>query len=105
MTTPLAAALDKLAPLHFPQITFFAARDVVKELTASSASETAIEKCVHGLSSAHQDILMKVLYVALSSDAKNSTVYLKWHGALYAAAGPGAIMRVLTDKPPMAPVE
>jgi hypothetical protein len=104
MATALAAALEKLAPLHFPQITFFAAREVVRELSASS-SDAAIEKHISGLSSAHQDVLMKVLYVALASDSKNSTLYLKWHSALYTAAGPGAIMRVLTDKPPAATAE
>lgn len=104
MATALAAALEKLVPLHFPQITFFAARDVVKELSASS-SEAAIEKHVNSLSSAHQDVLMKVLYVAMSSDCKNSTLYLKWHSALYTVAGPGAIMRVLTDKVPTATLE
>lgn len=98
-TSNLAVALDKLSALHFPQITFFAARDVVKELLATSA-DAAMERHVQQLTSDQQDVLMKVLYCALASDPKNSTAFLKWHGALYSVAGPGTIMRVLSDKPP-----
>mmetsp|Transcript_39412 Transcript_39412/g.45854 ORF Transcript_39412/g.45854 Transcript_39412/m.45854 type:complete len:112 (+) Transcript_39412:40-375(+) len=97
---PLVTALEKIASLHFPQITFFNAREVVKEMLATS-SEQSIDRSVQQLSSPMRDVLMKVVYVALSSDPKNSTTFFKWHAAIYKAAGPGSILRVVTDKPPM----
>lgn len=86
--------------MYFAQITFFAAREVVKELLATS-SEQAIERTVQQLTSPQRDVLMKVVYVSLANDSKNSTTFFKWHAAVYKVSGPASIMRVLTDKAPM----
>lgn len=95
----LGAALDKLSAQHFPQMTFLHIKDVTKEMLSANADP---ERSCKSLNTEQLDTLMKSVYVALANDAKNSTVYLKWHGAVYAAAGPGAVIRVLTDKPVMA---
>ena len=92
-----ASQLDKLATIAFPQLTFLICRDVVKEM--QGANETVMKNEMARLNDAQKDILMKVIYVALGNDCKNSPLYFKWHAALYEAAGVGSIVRVITDKP------
>jgi actin related protein 2/3 complex subunit 5 len=98
-TTSLAEAVARVAPLHFPQMTFLATKEVHGALLALGTSDAVMEREIGKLSLEHRDVLMKVLYVCLAADTKNSSSYLKWHGAMYEAAGPGSICRVLTDKP------
>jgi hypothetical protein len=105
MSSILAAALDKLGPLHFPQITYLAAKDVLREVLQIAGNDAVIERELQRLTEQQLDTMMKVIYCALNADSKNSSVFLKWHAAVYAAAGPGAIVRVISDKPPtVAPV-
>ena len=98
MTSIIGAALDKLAPLHFPQITYLAAKDVVREILTIAGNDTIIERELQRLNEQQLDTMMKVIYVSLNTDSKNSSVYLKWHAAVYAISGPGAIVRVIADK-------
>jgi hypothetical protein len=100
----IGAALDKLSPLHFPQITYLAAKDVLREILAVAGNDTVIERELQRLNEQQLDVMMKVIYCALNADSKNSSVFLKWHAAVYAIAGPGAIVRVISDKPPAATV-
>eukprot|EP00672_Neobodo_designis_P022452 CAMPEP_0174850040 /NCGR_PEP_ID=MMETSP1114-20130205/18756_1 /TAXON_ID=312471 /ORGANISM="Neobodo designis, Strain CCAP 1951/1" /LENGTH=102 /DNA_ID=CAMNT_0016084463 /DNA_START=37 /DNA_END=345 /DNA_ORIENTATION=+ len=95
----LVAALDAAAEQHFSDMTLVTVRDALKEVQ-SSPSEAAATKAVAELTPAQQDTLMKVIYVGLAKDHKNSSVYFRWHAALYEAAGAGAIVRVIADKPP-----
>lgn len=96
----LAASIDKIAHLHFPQMTPSAVRDVTKELLAFANNESVVEKELSRMNSEQLDVLMKVIYVGLSGDYKNSAAFLKWHSATYEKAGPGAIVRTLSDKDP-----
>ena len=96
----LASAVDKVAHLHFPQMTPSSVRDVSKELLALANNETVVEKELSLMNSDQLDILMKVIYIGLGSDFKNSASYLKWHAAAYEKTGPGAIVRTLSDKDP-----
>lgn len=100
----LREQLDRVAPVRFPDMTMVNARDALREIQAAP-NETVITKEVEGLSDAQRDTLMKVVYVGLANDYKNSSVYFKWHAALFAAAGPGSIVRVMTDKAPKLPPE
>jgi hypothetical protein len=100
----LGAALDKLSPLHFPQITYLAAKDVLREVLTIAGNDTVMDRELQRLNEQQQDTMMKVLYCALNADSKNSSVFLKWHAALYAITGPGAIVRVISDKVPKAAV-
>ena len=93
----LAQALDAVADQHFSDMSSRTVRDTLKEVSKVSG-DAAITKAITNLSQQQQDVLMKVVYVGLSSDPGNSSVYLKWHASLFEVAGPGAIIRTLTDK-------
>jgi hypothetical protein len=95
----LAAALDGAVEQHFSDMSLVTVRDVLKEMQGSP-TEAAATKIVAELDATQQDTLMKAVYVGLAKDHKNSSVYFRWHAALYEAAGPGAIVRVIADKPP-----
>jgi hypothetical protein len=96
----LASAVDMVSHLHFPEMTPSTVRDVTKELLALANNETVVEKELSMMNSDQLDVLMKVIYVGLAGDFKNSASYLKWHAAAYEKAGPGAIVRTLSDKSP-----
>lgn len=99
----LAPLLDKHAAVAFDAMTPLSVRDVLKELSAAAGNDAVVGKEVTLLTAAQQDTLMKIIYVGLASDAKQSSAWFKWHAALHQVAGAGAIVRTLTDitaKPP-----
>lgn len=98
----LASAVDKIASLAFPQMTPLSVKDVTKELLALASNDAIIEKELSMMNSAQLDTLMKVIYVCLKGDYKNSTIYLKWHGLVYEKAGAGSIVRTISEKAPAA---
>jgi 5,10-methylene-tetrahydrofolate dehydrogenase/methenyl tetrahydrofolate cyclohydrolase len=93
----LSQQLSEMGAIPFPQLTFLKAKPVLKDIAAIT-SEQAIDKEVKKLSSQEADALMKTLYVGLANDSGNSSVYFKWHAALYQAAGPGTVIRTLTEQ-------
>ncbi len=93
----LVQQLDAIAEQHFSDMSTRTVRDALKEV-AKNTADAAIAKEIGKLTPEQQGSLMKVVYVGLASDPANSAVYLKWHAALFEAAGPGAIIRTLTDK-------
>ena len=61
----------------------------------SSEMEQAIEKLEPDL----QDVLMKYIYRGFENPSDGSSTHLlTWHDKVFAAAGVGSIVRVLTDK-------
>eukprot|EP00455_Lapot_gusevi_P054474 TRINITY_DN873_c0_g1_i1.p1 TRINITY_DN873_c0_g1~~TRINITY_DN873_c0_g1_i1.p1 ORF type:complete len:134 (+),score=41.12 TRINITY_DN873_c0_g1_i1:169-570(+) len=56
-----------------------------------------VNAAVESLSPAELDNVLKYVYVGLSS-GQNALALLKWHATIIEKAGPGAIMRVLTEK-------
>lgn len=97
----LPQLLDEVGHIPFSAMSFLAAKPVAKELCACG-SDSAMNAELKRLTDAQHDTLMKVVYCCLANDHKNSSVYFKWHGALFVQAGSGAILRCLTDKPPLA---
>ena len=73
-------------------------RDVSKELLGLSGNDAIIERELALMSPEQLDVLMKVIYVCLKGDYKNSTAYLKWHGLVYDKAGAGAIIRTISER-------
>ncbi|CAO3695443.1 unnamed protein product [Umbelopsis ramanniana] len=68
--------------------------DVLNQFRANDIP-TAIKE----LNLDQQDVLMKYLYAALSKPEQfNSGMILNWHEKLTEVAGPGSIVRVMTDK-------
>lgn len=101
----LAAALDAAAEQRFSDMNLVSVNSVLKVINAGSSSADAIRKAVQELDDYQHDTLMKVLYVGMAKDFKQSSTYFKWHAALYEIAGAGTIVRVIADKPPkVAPV-
>ncbi|KEG14004.1 ARP2/3 complex subunit [Trypanosoma grayi] len=95
----LCLLLDKLEGTPLPNMTFASVRDIAREVVAAGTSGPAIEQELTTLSSTQQDTLMKVLYCCLKNDCKSSATYFRWHAKLYAIAGSGSIIRVMTEKP------
>jgi hypothetical protein len=95
----LARSLDEVAPQRFPAMTMVTVRGALKEIQAIS-DVAAIGAEIAKLTTDQRDTLMKVLYVGLGKDFKNSSTYFKWHAAAYGAGGAGSIIRVITDKEP-----
>ena len=98
----LPTALDSVESIEFPRMTPRNVREVLKELTAAPA-EAVMRKEISRLTPAQQDTLMKVIYVGLGGDPAAATTLQKWHALLFEVAGPGSIVRTLTDKAPAAP--
>ncbi|CAO3669102.1 unnamed protein product [Umbelopsis vinacea] len=58
-----------------------------------------IPTAIKGLDVDQQDVLMKYLYAALAKPEQfNPGMLLSWHEKLTEVAGPGSIVRVMTDK-------
>jgi hypothetical protein len=98
----LVSMLDRLEDEHFSDLKPSRIRDVLGEL-AAAPSEEVMGKEIKAMSAAQQDTLMKVIYVALSTDTGKSALYFKWHAAVYAQCGSGVVVRTITDKPIMPP--
>ncbi|XP_069121208.1 actin-related protein 2/3 complex subunit 5-A-like [Argopecten irradians] len=70
---------------------------VVRVLQSFKNNE--IEGCVKTLDSKSVDILMKYIYKGFEFPTDNSSAtLLSWHDKVFARAGQGSIIRVLTDK-------
>lgn len=95
----LARSLDEVANQRFPEMTMVTVRNALKEIQGTSDA-AAIGSEVAKLTTEQRDTLMKVVYVGLGKDFKNSSTYFKWHSAAYGAGGAGSIIRVITDKEP-----
>lgn len=93
--------LDEAGSTLYPQLTFLAVKPIVKEMCACP-NDQVMNNEIKRLSDSQLDALMKVVYCCLANDSKNSPIYFKWHAAVFAQAGSGSILRVLTDKAPIA---
>jgi hypothetical protein len=100
----LSGYLDAAVDQHFADMTLTSLRDVLKEVQANG-TEAAIAKELERLSPAQMDTLMKAVYIGLAKDSKNSSIYFRWHNALFKTAGSGSIVRVIADKPPKVAAE
>ncbi|XP_021354990.1 actin-related protein 2/3 complex subunit 5-like [Mizuhopecten yessoensis] len=70
---------------------------VVRVLQSFKSNE--IESCVKTLDAKSIDILMKYIYKGFEFPTENSSAsLLGWHDKVFAKAGQGCIIRVLTDK-------
>ena len=94
----LVQHLDELSAIPFPDLTNLKCRSALTEI-AGMTNDSVIDKEIKKLNAAQSDTLMKVIYVGLANDSKNSNAYFKWHSLLYQNAGVGAIVRTLNDKP------
>lgn len=94
----LAAAVDKVSSYAFPDMTPTVVKDVTRELLGLAGNDAIIERELSLMSGEQLDVLMKVIYVCLKGDYKNSTTYLKWHGMVYDKAGAGSIIRTISEK-------
>lgn len=101
MSSTLGPLLDKHATVPYNQMTAFTVREVLKELAGSGAnmSEAMMAQEAKLLSSTQLDTLMKIVYVGLGSDSKQSAIWFKWHSAAFQVGGNGVIIRTLTDLP------
>ena len=100
----LADHLDTLEPTAFNQMNSRNCREALKEVSKTTADAT-IKAEIAKLSDSQKDVLMKVVYVGLSSDPAAAPTFLKWHAILFEASGPGAIIRTLTSQAPVAAQE
>merc|ERR1711874_434190 len=64
-----------------------------------SFKTSQIEAAVAGLDNENRDILMKIIYRGFEIPFEGSSAQLLvWHEKVYAVAGVGSIVRVMTDK-------
>jgi len=69
----------------------------VRVLMAIKTSQ--IDGAVAQLDNERTDILMKFIYRGFESPSEGSSAHLlQWHDRIFSQAGPGSIVRVLTDK-------
>lgn len=69
----------------------------MKVLTSFKTSQ--IEAAVAGLDNESRDLLMKIIYRGFEVPFEGSSAQLLvWHEKVYAVAGVGSIVRVMTDK-------
>jgi hypothetical protein len=64
---------------------------------ALAVREAEMGKALDGLSLEECDILMKYVYRNLGKPSDKSAAWLRWHAALVARTGPGAIVRVIAE--------
>jgi len=57
-----------------------------------------VNPAVNILDTVSCDLLMKYIYKLMQHNNGNNAVLLKFHAELYAKAGVGSIVRVLTDR-------
>lgn len=70
---------------------------VIQVLLGVRASE--VDKCIQNLDTDQLDVLMKYIYRGFESPNEGSSGHLLvWHEKVFALAGVGSIVRVLTDK-------
>ena len=78
------------------------ARDVNLAVTLKvllSFKTSQIEAAVAGLDNENRDLLMKIIYRGFEIPFEGSSAQLLvWHEKVYAVAGVGSIVRVMTDK-------
>ncbi|EAN80710.1 putative ARP2/3 complex 16kDa subunit [Trypanosoma cruzi] len=97
--TQLTELIDRLDTKTFPDMTFSSIRAIANYMNSHTTNNNDIENDLSTLNTQQRDILMKVLYCCLANDSRYSATYFRWHEKLYAAAGSGAIIRVMTDRP------
>ena len=96
----LGSLLSKYEPEHFSEMTYLTVKDVIKELQGIT-NETVMQNEIKKLAPEQLDVLMKVVYIGLANDCRNSTIYFKWHAAVYEHGSSGCIIRTITDKAPI----
>lgn len=64
----------------------------------AAVKDVDLKASVESLSLAECDVLMKYIYRGLSAPSPHTALFLRWHAAVTAHAGPGTIVRVITDK-------
>lgn len=74
-----------------------AANALVVSAAALAVREGELGAVAHSLDPDEADVLLKYVYRALSTPSDKAAAWLRWHAALVERAGPGAIMRVITE--------
>ena len=95
----LATKLEDLSEHRLNDLTMTLCRSISQDLV-DGGNEQVMKNELKRLAPWQLDILMKVIYVCLANDYKNSTAYFKWHSAVHDAGGPGCLVRALSDKMP-----
>eukprot|EP01004_Peranema_trichophorum_P001843 NODE_12379_length_399_cov_4.934783_g11721_i0.p1 GENE.NODE_12379_length_399_cov_4.934783_g11721_i0~~NODE_12379_length_399_cov_4.934783_g11721_i0.p1 ORF type:complete len:120 (+),score=11.03 NODE_12379_length_399_cov_4.934783_g11721_i0:46-360(+) len=95
----LTQALGSIQAIPFSNLQEQDITPIVNILT-SKTKDSDIQALVNGLNPDLVDVLMKAIYKGLES-GRNSSSLFKWHSIVEESGGPGSIVRVLTDKPPI----
>ncbi|KAG8459745.1 hypothetical protein KFE25_003197 [Diacronema lutheri] len=85
------------APLASTSPDVKAANALVVSAAALAVREGELGAVAHSLDPDEADVLLKYVYRALSTPSDKAAAWLRWHAALVERAGPGAIMRVITE--------